>query len=170
MARNKQKAKISDKAYYEAHKKEKKAYDKAYHKKHKKRINVRRRAHHETHKKEAKAYRITNSEHHKAWRKTNINKLRDFNRKRHALKHTTQIESINEKTVYLRDGWKCQHCKKRVDKNLRWPNPLSPSLDHIVPLSQGGTHTYNNIQLAHLKCNLSKHNNVLPQGEQMRLF
>lgn len=35
-----------------------------------------------------------------------------------------------------------------------------PSIDHIVPLSLGGEHTLENIQLAHLRCNLSKHNRI----------
>ena len=32
------------------------------------------------------------------------------------------------------------------------------SIDHIVPLSQGGSHTWNNVQLTHLKCNMKKSN------------
>ena len=44
---------------------------------------------------------------------------------------------------------------------------MSASLDHIVPLSQGGTHTLGNVQLAHLVCNERKHDRILTlaQGE-----
>lgn len=31
-----------------------------------------------------------------------------------------------------------------------------PTIDHIIPLSKGGLHSWNNIQLAHLSCNSSK--------------
>lgn len=34
------------------------------------------------------------------------------------------------------------------------------SIDHIRPLSKGGTHTWDNVQLAHLKCNIKKGNRV----------
>ena len=47
---------------------------------------------------------------------------------------------------------------------------MAASLDHIIPLSQGGTHTYNNVQLAHFLCNISKRDSLLPQGEQLRIF
>lgn len=39
---------------------------------------------------------------------------------------------------------------------LVYPNPLSASLDHVVPLAWGGEHTAANVQLAHLKCNVAK--------------
>ena len=33
---------------------------------------------------------------------------------------------------------------------------LYPTIDHIIPLSKGGTHTWNNVQLAHMCCNAGK--------------
>ncbi len=35
-----------------------------------------------------------------------------------------------------------------------------PSIDHIIPLSLGGVHSWENIQLAHWKCNCLKGNNI----------
>ncbi|WP_158070491.1 HNH endonuclease [Streptomyces luteocolor] len=35
---------------------------------------------------------------------------------------------------------------------------MSPSLDHVIPLSRGGSHRRDNVQLAHLRCNLRKNN------------
>lgn len=37
-----------------------------------------------------------------------------------------------------------------------WVQPGHASMDHIHPLSLGGTHTWENIQLVHLTCNLRK--------------
>ncbi|WP_420811833.1 HNH endonuclease [Kutzneria albida] len=48
----------------------------------------------------------------------------------------------------------CGLCNEHIDYTLSWPNPGSPSLDHIVPLSRGGSHTYENVQAAHLGCNV----------------
>jgi 5-methylcytosine-specific restriction endonuclease McrA len=60
--------------------------------------------------------------------------------------------------VYRRDEGKCQLCGDPVDLSIRWPDPLSASLDHVVPQSKGGPHTFSNVQLAHLSCNSRKHN------------
>lgn len=52
-----------------------------------------------------------------------------------------------------RDNWICNICGIFVDKSLKYPNPMSASLDHIIPLSKGGTHDENNVHISHLKCN-----------------
>lgn len=58
----------------------------------------------------------------------------------------TQVVPVNRELVAQRDGWCCGICGKRVTR-ATW------SLDHIVPLSRGGSHTYANIVLAHRSCN-----------------
>jgi len=50
----------------------------------------------------------------------------------------------------------CGICAGVMDEQLRWPHPMSKSIDHIIPLSQGGTHQAENLQWAHLRCNISK--------------
>ena len=35
-------------------------------------------------------------------------------------------------------------------------DPLSLSVDHVIPLSKGWEHSYSNTQPAHLVCNLKK--------------
>jgi 5-methylcytosine-specific restriction endonuclease McrA len=50
----------------------------------------------------------------------------------------------------------CGICGDVVDPDLKWPDPMSPSRDHIVPLVAGGPNSMDNIQLAHLRCNLRK--------------
>lgn len=46
-----------------------------------------------------------------------------------------------------------------------------PSIDHIFPISKGGTHTWDNIQLAHKRCNLIKRDQISykTQSGQMKL-
>lgn len=59
-----------------------------------------------------------------------------------------------------RDGWVCQLCGDPVDAELRWPDPESQSLDHVVPISKGGAHSRDNCQIAHLRCNVAKNDQV----------
>lgn len=80
--------------------------------------------------------------------------------KRRAQKLGTQVEDIRPIDIFERDIWLCGLCSTPVDPDLSHPDPMSPSLDHILPLSKGGTHTYENVQLAHLTCNVSKGNRV----------
>jgi 5-methylcytosine-specific restriction endonuclease McrA len=70
--------------------------------------------------------------------------------------------------VYERDGWTCGICLKRINKRAKYPNPLSPSLDHIIPMSRGGGHQYVNVQAAHLRCNIEK--GKQSKGEQLLLI
>jgi hypothetical protein len=80
----------------------------------------------------------------------------------------TKQESFSIRSVYERDRWVCQICGKKVNKNRLYPDRMCASLDHIIPLSKGGPHTYNNVQLAHLACNVSK-SNKLPESIQLRM-
>lgn len=69
-------------------------------------------------------------------------------------------EPVRADVVYQRDGWNCGICTEPVNPDLRYPHPLSASLDHVVPLSRGGHHTYANTQTAHLACNMAKSDKV----------
>lgn len=39
-----------------------------------------------------------------------------------------------------RDRWRCGICGKPVNKRLNFPDPLAGSLDHLLPVSCGGSH------------------------------
>lgn len=56
----------------------------------------------------------------------------------------------------LRDGTECSVCLLPVDLALKRPDPLSPSVDHVVPRSRGGADAPENVALAHLVCNIRK--------------
>ena len=76
--------------------------------------------------------------------------------KRRAQKRGTQVETVRPAEIYERDSWVCGICEGAVDASLAHPDPMSASLDHVVPLAKGGTHTWDNLQLAHLRCNVVK--------------
>ena len=50
----------------------------------------------------------------------------------------------------------CAICGAPIDFTLRWPDPGSFVVDHIIPLAKGGTHTFANTQPAHASCNSKK--------------
>lgn len=76
--------------------------------------------------------------------------------KRRALKKGANAEHIVALEVFERDGWTCGICSGAVDPECAYPDPMSASLDHILPLSMGGAHSLANTQLAHLGCNVRK--------------
>jgi hypothetical protein len=78
---------------------------------------------------------------------THLRRSRLFGRK---------FQNVKAITIFRRDGWICGICGEAVDQNLRWPDPMSASLDHIVPLSLGGHHVALNLQCSHLACNVAK--------------
>ncbi|WP_309054528.1 HNH endonuclease signature motif containing protein [Streptomyces sp.] len=81
-------------------------------------------------------------------------------RRRMLKQQANQGERFAPRDVYERDGWTCGLCRLPVDPGLAWPHPMSASVDHILPLSQGGTHALTNVQCAHLSCNSRKRDRV----------
>ncbi|HUR24000.1 MAG TPA: HNH endonuclease signature motif containing protein [Acidimicrobiales bacterium] len=61
--------------------------------------------------------------------------------------------------IAKRDGYPCGICGGKVDMTRRHPDPLAASIDHIIPLSRGGSNDVVNLQLSHFRCNWSKKNN-----------
>lgn len=55
--------------------------------------------------------------------------------------------------VAWRDGWTCHLCDKPVDPALSYPDPMSASRDHVLPISLGGIDEAENVRLAHWICN-----------------
>lgn len=53
---------------------------------------------------------------------------------------------ITHEKLYQRDKGICWLCGGNVDRS-EW------SIDHLVPKAHGGTHTWDNVGLAHFKCN-----------------
>lgn len=74
-------------------------------------------------------------------------------------------QKLNQKTkgfkmkLYFRDNGLCGICKQTIDIALKYPDPFTYSIDHIVPLSKGGAHALYNLQPAHLICNTQKSDN-----------
>lgn len=93
--------------------------------------------------------------------------LRVKTQRRRARARDAEAEAVDRDVVGERDGWRCGICRCKVDGSLAYPHPRSASLDHIVPLSQGGRHVYQNVRITHLSCNCARGNRG--GGEQLLL-
>ena len=60
-----------------------------------------------------------------------------------------QDVKFNRRNIYARDSNKCQYCGKKF-------STTELSLDHVVPKSQGGRATWDNIVCCCVKCNVRK--------------
>jgi len=69
-------------------------------------------------------------------------------------------EQFEPGEIFERDRWRCQipGCGRLVLRDKPWPHPLSPTIDHIIPLSEGGHHVRANVRCAHARCNVSRGN------------
>lgn len=62
----------------------------------------------------------------------------------------------------------CGICGKPVDFSLKFPDPMSASIDHIVPIHYGGDPSdESNLQLTHLICNRLKSDKVTIQNNKI---
>lgn len=79
--------------------------------------------------------------------------------------HRTALDR-NRKKIYATQTL-CGICGKPVDMSLRYPNPMSKTVDHIVPISRGGHPSdIENLQLAHLTCNLEKSDRLMKETDR----
>jgi 5-methylcytosine-specific restriction endonuclease McrA len=76
--------------------------------------------------------------------------------KRRAKQKDVFVEDVILSILYERDSGACGLCEKPVEYASKYPDLLSPSIDHVIPISRGGAHSYANTQLAHLGCNIRK--------------
>lgn len=64
---------------------------------------------------------------------------------------------LTRRAVFARDGWTCQYCGAPAE-----------NLDHVIPRSKGGEHTWENVVAACRRCN-SKKENRRPEDAGLRL-
>lgn len=61
--------------------------------------------------------------------------------------------AVNRRTVFARDGHRCQYCGGQAE-----------SIDHVVPRSRGGTHTWDNVVACCRRCNTHKEDRLLHEA------
>lgn len=78
--------------------------------------------------------------------------------RRRARERRAFVAPVNRHAIYRRDNWKCWLCQEPCDRNADPQSDRAPSLDHIIPLANGGTHEPGNVQTAHRLCNALRSN------------
>lgn len=79
-----------------------------------------------------------------------------------SVKRRKKVVKFSRENVYSRDKGRCQYCSRRVAR------PES-TYDHIVPRSQGGKTTWENIVISCISCNQKKGGRT-PQQANMKLL
>lgn len=79
---------------------------------------------------------------------------------RRATKLGVDFAPVDRIRVYERDKWICHICGGRVNRRASTYAKDGATLDHVIPVSRGGSHTYDNVKLAHRGCNASKGNSL----------
>ena len=75
-----------------------------------------------------------------------------------------RVDNISLKRLYKRDSGICYICGGKCDWNSQaiskngnpYPGDLYPVIEHVIPISKGGLDAWDNVRLAHWKCNLDK--------------
>lgn len=75
----------------------------------------------------------------------------------------SRADNINLDDLIKRDKGICHICGGKVSKRRKkergkaWQSDNEyPTIDHVVPLSRDGSHTWGNVKLAHWLCNVKK--------------
>ena len=78
-------------------------------------------------------------------------------RRRRYLAERVGDNGISWKSIGDRDGWICHLCGWLVRQNAGTAYvPDGATVDHVIPIARGGTHTWDNVALAHRSCNVSR--------------
>ena len=147
-----------NRAYHIAHRKERLAASKAHHIAHRDERLAAKKSYLVTHAKEVeayqKAYHIAHPEKHAARDK------RRRARKRNAPLNDFTAAQWREMQKHYKH--RCQYCRKICKGKL--------TMDHITPLSKGGSHTLTNILPCCQSCNSRKHTGPAPIPVQPMLL
>lgn len=77
----------------------------------------------------------------------------------------------HNKKIILKTQSVCGICGQPVDKQLKAPDPMSPVIDHMVPVSKGGhPSAMDNLQLAHWSCNRQKSDKLFVEKEEPKVL
>ena len=80
------------------------------------------------------------------------------------LKPEQKVDNISLNKLFKRDNGVCYLCGGKCDWNdwrlsasgYRYPGENYPTIEHVIPVSFGGLNSWENVRLAHWKCNMVK--------------
>jgi 5-methylcytosine-specific restriction endonuclease McrA len=160
---NKEEKAAYNKKYKETHKEELREYQRRYWVENKERKQEYKRARQEYFTAKHREYVEKNRDrvmaNSRKWEIANRNKRNEqarthaINRRLRKYRNGGKLSRSDIDTQYNRQKGKCYYCGEKVGKKYH--------VDHVVPLSRGGSHSPDNIVIACPTCNLRK-NNKLP--------
>jgi 5-methylcytosine-specific restriction endonuclease McrA len=152
-------------------------YAKQYREAHREEIKENKRLWDEQHRNHravyGRQYRLLHPEQQHNWRaankdKANVNQRRyrvenhdttlQYKNTRRARKAGNFIEEVDRQQVFLNDVGICQW--QYCSESSPYVDPSNWHLDHVIPFSKGGEHSYRNTQVTHPRCNLQKNNRI----------
>lgn len=68
---------------------------------------------------------------------------------------------INHLVLFEMHNWTCCICRESINRYLRLPHYMAATVEHKIPISKGGTHTWDNVAPAHYLCNMKKSDGIL---------
>ena len=89
----------------------------------------------------------------------------NYHRRRARMNGAPSGDPVMLAALIAMDNSTCHICRQPVDITLKYPDPMSRSIDHIIPISRGGLHEESNCGLAHLRCNVSKSARLMEELE-----
>ena len=92
-------------------------------------------------------------------------------RRRMRVKLNGNVDVIELGQLITRDDNVCYLCNEDCDRDDYVTTSEGhfiagetyPSIDHVIPVAKGGTHTWDNVRLAHHRCNLIKSDNLIKE-------
>lgn len=92
-------------------------------------------------------------------------------KRRHKIRENGRVENIRLGQLIARDNNVCYLCNEDCDRDDYVTTSEGhfiagetyPSIDHVVPISKGGTHTWDNVRLACFSCNAIKSDNLIKE-------
>lgn len=103
------------------------------------------------------SFQTRNREHARKWVEENPTRHRENSKKvqhrRRARKYEATIGPINFQEILKSSNGLCGICREPLTDKVEY--------DHIVPLSKGGTHSQDNLQVTHPLCNRRKSDRII---------
>lgn len=93
----------------------------------------------------------------RVYAKNNAESFRERNARRKALLRQNKVGEVDYEKILKRDGLFCYLCGSDIDDG-------DYHMDHVIPLSRGGSHSMENIKVTHARCNLIKHNKTVEEA------
>jgi len=144
-----------DRAYYAAHKEEDNAKSRAYYVEHMEEKRAQSRVYNETHKEERAAYRETHKNeiaiYGRAYRQTPRGRavMKACRARRRLLPNVSDLAADTIQEVLDASNGICPYCGEPFEDG---------HVDHVIPVSKGGTNDRENLVYVCAQCNLSKGN------------